>query len=110
MANLSPESVLDTIATYKKYGWQLRRLLLSTRSRKALAGKVEDVPIKETDIDAAWFSRPPKTGAIAWELRYLGEMQYALLEHIDESDADMEDRLCDVESRLAAAVVSRGNA
>jgi hypothetical protein len=111
MANLSPESVLETIATYKKYGWMLRRLLLSELSRNALRNKLgEDVLVHDAEIDAAWFSRPPGTGPVAWELRYLGEMQYALVEHIDESAPDFENSLRDVELRLASAVAHRGDA
>ena len=94
----------EIIAVYKKYGWQLRRILLSADLKKQVDGNiphvVEGVRVKDADIDAAWFSRPPTPGGVAWELRHLSKTPYALLEYIDETDADFEHALRDVEVRL----------
>jgi hypothetical protein len=66
-----------------------------------------NVPVHHSDIDAAWFSRPPKQGGVAWELRYLGEPAFALLENIDEADAYFEDSLKAVETRLKDAIAAK---
>jgi hypothetical protein len=100
----------DTIATYAKHGWMLRRVLLSAAESKAAEGVVGAELIRESDVPAAWFSRPPADGPVAWEIRYLGGSPYALVEHFDESDADFENGLRAVEERLREAVASRKSA
>ncbi len=107
-------SVVEIIATYQKYGWILRRVLLT----KTLAKKHHentntlfgDVPIIDAGIDAAWFSRPPKGGGVAWELRYLGDIPFALLENIDESNPAFENILGGVELRLSEAISAKTSA
>ncbi|MFT3746213.1 MAG: hypothetical protein QM785_18220 [Pyrinomonadaceae bacterium] len=102
-------AIAETFATYRKYGWIPRRLILTSSSKRALQGFEPDIAVFESDIDAAWFSRPPAAGKVAWELRYLGNTPFALLEEIDESGADLEVRLRSVEERLKAAIRSRSN-
>ncbi len=105
---IDAQAVAEIIATYQKYGWILRRVLLSTASNKAF-DKVRqtifgDAVINVSEFDAAWFSRPPIKGSVAWELRYLGEMPYALLESVDESDPEFENILRQTEERLLESV------
>lgn len=104
----------DIIQTYAKHGWILRRVLLTTDVRTLLgeaSGEVfGDVKICDGDIDAAWFSRPPGKGEIAWEIRHLSETPFALLEYVDEKARDFEDKLCVVESRLMKTVAAKRNA
>ena len=108
---IDPESVREIVRMYEKHGWVPRRFLLT----KDLAAKVDslksplamDVPIHPSDIDAAWFSRPPRAGGIPWELRYLGEPPFALLENIDEDEADFGESLKAVERRLKDAVAGK---
>lgn len=108
---IDPESVGEIVRMYEKYGWMPRRFLftkeLATRvdSLKSLVPK--NIPVYTSDIDAAWFSRPPKAGGVAWELRYLGEPPFALLENIDEANADFEDSLKAVETRLKDAIAGK---
>ena len=94
----------EIIAVYRKHGWILRRVLLSTSSRERLGDGISTliggVRVIACEIDAAWFSRSPKSGGVAWEIRHLSETPYALLEYIDENSAEFEDRLRAVESRL----------
>lgn len=103
----------ELIETYAKHGWMLRRVLLSEQARKqlkdgsAVFGGAAVVP---STVDAVWFSRPPKAGPVSWELRYLGDIPFALLAKVDEASADMEDELRDVEERLAAAIVAKRSA
>ena len=104
-------TIAEIIATYKKHGWVLRRVLLSAAASAALDTQVvAGVPVMPSDIDAAWFSRPPADGGVAWEIRYLGPTPFALVENIDENEPDFEERLRSVEARLAAAVASKKSA
>jgi hypothetical protein len=106
-----PASLAEIIAAYEKHGWVLRRVLLSNAARTALGPMTDSlsakVPVMDSDIDAAWFSRPPKSGGVAWEIRYLGQTPFALLENIDESNGDLEARLSAVEERLRASVAAK---
>ncbi len=101
---IEAEQIGEIIETYEKYGWVLRRVLLSAALKERLGGGithlVDGVQVMDADIDAAWFSRPPKPGGVAWEIRHLNETPYALLEKIDENNAEFEDELRDVETRL----------
>jgi hypothetical protein len=97
------------VATYVQHGWLLRRLVL----RDVLTGPSAvggDIPIKDGVVDAAWFSRPPRPGPIAWEIRYLGASQYALIEHLNENSADFEEKLHQTEQRMADAVRAKRTA
>src|SRR5947209_7419286 len=97
------------VATYEQYGWVLRRVVLQDIS-KAPADLPPEVAVGEGIVDAAWFSRPPKLGQNAWEIRYLGGTQYALVEHLDENSADLEEKLHQIEERLSGAVTAKGKA
>lgn len=101
-------AINEILKVYSKHGWNLRRVLLSAaldESLKATSGDLfGDIGVSVAQIDAAWFSRPPKPGAVAWEIRHLSEIPFALLEYLDESDTDFESNLRAVETRLAEAV------
>ena len=106
--------VRELIEKYEKHGWVLRRVLLSASGKKSLSNALENifqkVPIASADIDAAWFSRPPVAGGVAWEIRYLGDIPYAMLEKLDEGNPEFEEKLAAVESRLIDAVSAKRNA
>ena len=101
-------AVAEIIATYKKYGWLLRRVLLTDSLRATLGDDIRTlfggVPVIASDIDAAWFSRPPQAGPTAWEVRHMSPNPYALLEHVDENSTAFEEQLAAVEARLRGAV------
>ncbi len=101
---IDAEQIGEIIAVYEKYGWVLRRVLLSAALKERVGDTilhlVDGVQVMDADIDAAWFSRPPQAGGIAWEIRHLSETPYALLENIDENGARFEDALRGVETRL----------
>ena len=107
---INANAVAEIIATYQKHGWILRRVLLSDESRAVLGASVNGIPVTGSNIDAAWFSRPPKSGRVAWEVRYLGDVPFALLENIEEENPDFEDQLRSVEARLIDAVTARKSA
>ena len=105
---IESRAIAEILATYKKYGWLLRRVLLTEAVRSRLTAVEKDlfgsVPVIMSDIDAAWFSRVPQTGPTAWEIRHLSANPYALLESIDENSPDFEEHLRRVEAQLRAAV------
>lgn len=103
-------SLRELIAAYETHGWILRRVLLSADPRASLDVNFADVPVIASDMDAAWFSRPPRTGGVAWELRYLGNISYALVEKLDENADDFDEKLHAVESRLRDAVTRKRTA
>ena len=104
--------ISDILSTYEKYGWQLRRVLLTKELKESLdvADLFGEMELLDSDIDAAWFSRPPTGMSVAWEIRHLSELPYALLEQIDENTDDVEEKLHAVESRLRDAVLRRRSA
>lgn len=98
-------AVSELISTYKRHGWLLRRVLLTEPDRQN--DLFANAEIVASDIDAVWFSRPPEDGGVAWEIRYLGDVPFALIENIDESGADFEASLQNVESRLREAISAK---
>ncbi|HQZ96406.1 MAG TPA: hypothetical protein PLP21_08810 [Pyrinomonadaceae bacterium] len=106
---MSTELIAEIFATYRKYGWVPRRLLLTDAGKKNIENPEPELPVYDAEINAAWFSRPPANGEIAWEIRYLGNTPYALLENLDEASPDFEDRLKDVQKRLKASVAAKQN-
>lgn len=107
-------AISEIIATYRKHGWILRRVLLSTTLRKRLStdgySNFDDIKIIDSPIDAAWFSRPAAKGPVAWEIRHLGNLPFALLENLDEADSGFEAGLREVESRLDQTIRGRKSA
>lgn len=103
-------AIAEIVATYRKHGWVLRRVLLSADLKRRLGESIDElfgeVAVSDSDIDAAWFSRPPKEG-VAWEIRHLSETPYALLETLDENGPDFELELQEVESRLRENTVAK---
>ncbi|HEY0099970.1 MAG TPA: hypothetical protein VGB76_13560, partial [Pyrinomonadaceae bacterium] len=64
----------ETLATYRKYGWRLARVLMRTETlaelKSATGGaEFESLPAREFSLDALWFTRPAGGGREAWELR-----------------------------------------
>src|SRR3954463_9297190 len=102
--------VRAVVDLYQKHGWVLRRFVVASELARTLAECFSDIPITPSELDAAWFSRPPAPGNITWELRYLGEPPFALLTSVDEADGDFEDSLTDVELRLIDAVTAKNRA
>ena len=103
-----------TLATYRRHGWQLARVLMTAETLAALrreqveAGghdadelSFEGIAARESELDAMWFRRPAAEGREAWELRLATE-PYALFELFepDESEEDREDVRREMEARL----------
>jgi hypothetical protein len=101
--------IAEILSLYKKHGWILRRVLLSEALKKSLPEALEPLfgaaEVRDSEIDAAWFSRASKANQEAWELRRLSETPYALLEIFDAEDDEeiREETLFEIESRLKTA-------
>ena len=100
----------EVIATYRKYGWVLRRVLLTDPDNGVLLARSTDLgaaSVATSSINAAWFSRPPKEGPVAWEIRYLGKTPFALLETLSENGPDFEYLLSATEGRLQETISAK---
>lgn len=99
------EILHEIIATYQQHGWQLRRVLLRSETRAALAAQQEafgNASIHDSEFDALWFSRPSHANREAWELRLIAEQPYALFEAFerDETEEDREEARLEMENKM----------
>lgn len=97
----------ETIATYRKHGWQLERVLLSDATRATLdedetETRFEGARVMNAHVDALWFRRASHAGREAWELRLVSDAPYALFEtfEMDEAEEDREEVRREMEARL----------
>jgi hypothetical protein len=94
----------ELVATYKRYGWTLRQVLLRPESKGAAVEStpIDDAEIRDADFDALWFSRPSHEKREAWELRLISEQAYALFEafEADESEEDRAEARREMENRM----------
>ena len=97
---------LETVATYRKHGWELRSALLQPETRAELDEQesqlLKNIVVREEPIDALWFSRSSHANREAWELRLLAQTPYALFEtfEADETEEDRADVKLEMEARL----------
>jgi hypothetical protein len=100
------ERLMEIVATYRKHGWRLERVLLSPRTRAEVTNPGHDVfqnaSVKEASVDALWFSRPSHGEREAWELRLVSDTPYALFETFEKEEAeeDREEIRREMEARL----------
>lgn len=96
----------ELVATYRKHGWELRSALLQAPTFAEIQAQepqlLANVPVKEAEIDALWFSRPSHQSREAWELRLLAQSQYALFEAFepDETEAERDELRREMEARM----------
>ena len=109
----SKETIRSIVDQYDRNGWTLRRILLSPESQDRLGPAVSDlfgdIEVKRSDIDACWFSRASRGNSTAWELRWLSEFPFALIEVIDEGSAltEVERILRETEDQLKERINKR---
>jgi len=98
----SADLFMELVGTYRKYGWELRSVLLQPATRAVLQELLEQVPVKEASFDALWFSRTSNNNREAWELRLLSQTQYALCEAFEpnETEEEREDVKLEMEARV----------
>jgi hypothetical protein len=96
----------ETIASYRKHGWQLSRVLMCEPTVSAMTSEqsldLEGVVPEVSSVDALWFTRLSHAGRVAWEIRLVGDSPYALFEAF-ESDCDeelREETLREMQARL----------
>ena len=101
--------IKETVSTYEKHGWQLRRVLLRPETSAELRADAahDSLPkntaqAKEALIDALWFSRASHERREAWELRLLAETPFALFETFeeDETEEQREEMRSEMEARM----------
>jgi len=101
--------IKETVGTYEKHGWQLRRVLLRPETSAELRADPgnDSLPqstahAKEALIDALWFSRASHERREAWELRLLAANPFALFETFeeDETEEQREEMRSEMEARL----------
>ena len=101
---MSAELFMELLATYRKYGWELRSVVLQPTTQAVLEKEqlLDQVSVKEASFDALWFSRPSHNNREAWELRLLSQTQYALFEAFepDETEEEREDVKLEMEARM----------
>ena len=96
----------EIIATYRKHGWQLERVLVRreifVEVREQIQASGESPHVAEALVDAMWFARTSYGGREAWELRLVAESPYALLETFEADDAEeaREEVRREMEARL----------
>ena len=93
----------ELVATYRKYGWEFRTALLKPATRAEIPAELlADVPLREAEFDALWFSRPSHDKREAWELRLLAQTQYALFEAFepDETEEERDEVRREMEARM----------
>jgi len=94
-----------TIALYEKHGWKLSRVLLTEETRAEIdpsaLGLDETADIRDSDLDAFWFTRRSDPGSEAWELRRLVGTPFALVIVVEDAHReDLEDLLAETEHRM----------
>jgi hypothetical protein len=92
----------ELVATYRKHGWELRGALLQPATLAEIQSLLGELPVKEAEFDALWFSRPSHQNREAWELRLLAQTQYALFEAFepDETEEERDEARLGMEARL----------
>jgi hypothetical protein len=97
---------MEVVATYRKHGWELRTALLQPATRAELeaheAGLLNNVAVREAEVEALWFSRPSHNKRDAWELRLLAQTPYALFETFEpeETEAERDEVRQEMEARM----------
>ena len=105
---------IEIVTTYRKHGWELKSALLQPATRSELLTRKPDlateITIKDSPLDALWFSRPSHNDRVAWELRLLAETQYALFETFepDETEEEQDELRLEMEARMREYVQGTG--
>ena len=102
---MTPQLFNQIIATYRRHGWELQRVLLRPDTRATIAENKADfdsADLRDDQIDALWFARPSNAGREAWELRLVAEQPYALFEAFepDETENSREEKRRLMEERM----------
>ena len=100
------DQLFEIVTTYRRFGWRLRRVLLTPDTASASAEREQalfvQATVADSTIDALWFSRPSHDKREAWELRLVSEIAYALFETFesDETEEQREELRQEMEARM----------
>src|ERR1041385_8362224 len=98
------ELARQIITTYEKHGWNLRRVLVASKTDRSpqMTEAFPDSAITAAEVDALWFARPSQGAREAWELRLVADQPYALFEtfEADESEEDREEARHEMENKM----------
>ena len=100
---IDQDSVEAVVEQYRRFGWQLRQIVVTDTWLLASLTKNFGESIARTgDMDAAWFSRTNR-GSETWELRRLSGGPFALVRVIDvDLPIDERDKMLrEVELQMA---------
>lgn len=103
---LKREIIEEILAQYKKFGWHLRKILLSEKSKSSLSEEDKkifgDTEIISSDFEAAWFTRDSGKANSAWELRHLSENPFAIFEVFprEKTEEELSSQFQEMENRL----------
>jgi hypothetical protein len=102
---IDPASAKQVLDQYKKHGWALRRVLLSSQLSPDVVRLTGEIPSKQAPIDGFWFSRRSRPGCEAWELRRLSGSPFALVQVIEDGidPETFEEILRSVEDRIGSS-------
>jgi hypothetical protein len=111
---IEASQIEEILALYKKYGWTLRRVLLTDTLKTKISDRLNDLfgaeaAFVSAEMDAVWLSRNSITGSETWELRHLSSVPFALVEVFDEEDDEIvrEERLHEIETELKEKLGSK---
>jgi hypothetical protein len=103
---MSLELCKEIIGTYRRHGWELKRVLTTPAMRNDLKAEAallfNGAALIEAEFDALWFTRPSTAGREAWELRHVAENAYALFAAFepDEAEEDREEARLEMEHQM----------
>ena len=104
---------MEVVGTYRKHGWELRTVLLQPATRAELQSQqaelLDNVIVRQSEIDALWFSRPSHNNRDAWELRLLAQTPYALFETFEpeETEEERDEVRLEMEARMREYVANK---
>jgi hypothetical protein len=103
---LDKAALTEAASVYEKYGWTLRRILLTRESLDRFSAEIQaefpGVEIRDGGLDALWFSRRSRPDSEAWEIRRLSGTPFAILENVPDGTGqdELESILSDAEMRM----------
>jgi hypothetical protein len=106
---IEASAVAEIITQYETHGWTLRRALLSPEANNAFAGVLDSVKVEDSlDLDALWFSRQSKPDCVAWELRRLTALPFALIAVVSTTATadEIEQTLAQVVDEMRAKTIA----
>ena len=104
---------MELAATYRKHGWNLRGALLQSSTRAELEADerslLANVLVRDSEVDALWFSRASHNNREAWELRLLAQTPYALFETFEpeETEEERDEVKLEMEARMREYVSNK---